>query len=147
MELKELFQKRITGFTRALESFEDLLNVDLSELKQQLDDRLIDGIRNGQIQKFEYCSELAWKLIKRFLYLIHGIDSKTPKGSIKELYRIGYSNEETYRSLINMINDRNMLSHIYNEEEFNKIYNKLPEYLKAMKTVQNYIEQEALENL
>ena len=75
------------------------------------------------------------------------IDSKTPKSSIKELYRIGYSNEETYRSLINMINDRNMLSHIYNEEEFNKIYNKLPEYLKAMKTVQNYIEQEALENL
>lgn len=147
MELNELFQKRLTGFKKALKSFDDLLNVDLSELKQQLDDRLIDGIKNGQIQKFEYCSELSWRLIKRFLSLIHGIDSKTPKGSIKELYRIGYSNEETYRSLINMINDRNMLSHIYNEEEFNKIYNKLPEYLTAMKTILDFIEQEAFENL
>ena len=98
MELNELFQKRLTGFKKALKSFNDLQNVDLFELKQKLDDKLIDGIKNGQIQKFEYCSELAWKLIKRFLYLIHGIDSKTPKGSIKELYRIGYSNEETYEN-------------------------------------------------
>lgn len=33
----------------------------------QLDARLIDGLRNGLAQKFEYTFELCWKCIQDFM--------------------------------------------------------------------------------
>lgn len=80
MEIKlEEFKKAINGFSY-------LVSVDLKSLENILDKRLIDGIENGMIQKFEYSIEMCWKLIKKFLKLKDGIDAKTPKQSIKEFY-------------------------------------------------------------
>ncbi len=39
-----------------------------------------------------------------------------------------------------MINDRNRLSHIYNQKQFNEIYGRLSEYLKLMNHVIQSIE-------
>lgn len=76
IKLKE-FKKAVNGFTY-------LVNVDLKSL--DLDERLIDGLENGKVQKFEYSMELCWKLIKKFLEQEDGIDAKTPKQAIKEFY-------------------------------------------------------------
>ena len=94
-----------------------------------------DTIKSGQVQKFEVCVELFWKTMKKFLYEIHGIEAISPKIVMKQLYRIKYTNEKKYETLIEMINDRNRLSHIYNENQFNEIYCRLTEYLYLMKRI------------
>ena len=70
MELK------LNEFKKAIEGFSYLVGVDLKSMENVLDKRLIDGIENGMIQKFEYSIELCWKLIKQFLKQEDGIDAK-----------------------------------------------------------------------
>ena len=133
MELK------LNEFKKAIEGFSYLVGVDLKSMENVLDKRLIDGIENGMIQKFEYSIELCWKLIKRFLKQEDGIDAKTPKQSVKEFYLAGYIDEDNYLKLIDMIDDRNNLSHIYDEDEFRKIIKKFSPYVKVFEKIEQVI--------
>ena len=90
MELK------LEVYKQTLDSFTYLANVDFSTLQSLLDPRLIDGLENGLIQKFEIITELSWKLAKVFLYKIDAIDSKTPKQTIKNFFNAGYLEEQSY---------------------------------------------------
>ena len=135
MEQRELFQIKFESFRNALLGFEETLNIELFKF----DVNIQDAIKNGRIQKFEYCTELTWKIIKRFLQLFHGIEAKSPKEAIKEFYLSNKLSEQNYETLLDIIDDRNRLSHIYKEEFFNEISEKLPEYFNIMKKVSGII--------
>ena len=135
MEQASHLEKRRYQLDRALEAFEKSMALDIASLG----DVEQDTIKCGQVQKFEVCVELFWKTIKHFLYEIHGIESVSPKMTIKQFYRTQYHDERTYETLIEMINDRNRLSHTYNEEQFNEIHGRLPEYLALMVNVTNSV--------
>lgn len=94
-----------------------------------------DSVESGQIQKFEFSCELLWKVIKGFLYEIEGVNVKTPKSTIKEFFSAGYVNYEEYESAIQMIDDRNMLSHIYKAEMLKGIHKRLKAHLVLMKKI------------
>ena len=72
-------------------------------------------------QKFEYTLELIWKAIKQFLKRQEGIDAVSPKKVIKEFYLGGYIDESDYLQFMQAIDDRNRLSHVYQQTEFDKI--------------------------
>lgn len=101
------------AFSEALESLAYLVKVDLAALSVTLDPRLIDGIRNGQAQKFEYTIELCWKAIKEYLKQHEGIDEASPKKVVKAFYLSGCLTEDDYLVLTQAIDDRNKLSHVY----------------------------------
>lgn len=136
---------KLEEFKKAVEGFSYLVGVDLKNLANVLDPRLIDGIENGMIQKFEYSIELCWKLIKKFLKQEDGIDAKTPKQSMKEFYLAGHIDEDHYETLVDMIDDRNLLSHIYDEDEFRKIIKKFPRYLQVFQKVEQVISSRPVE--
>ena len=119
---------KLKEFKKSVDIFSYLVNVDLKSLENVLDERLIHGIQNGKVQKFEYSMELCWKLIKKFLKRVDGIDAKTPKQAVKEFYLDGHVDENNYLTLIDMIDNRNLLSHTNDEEEFQIILNKFPKY-------------------
>ena len=126
---------RYQAFSDALESFAYLAHTDLATLATQLDPRLIDGLQNGQAQKFEYTLELCWKAIKSALNEIEGIDETSPKKVIKAWYLAGRLVEDDYLRLIAAVDDRNKLSHIYDPEEFKAIVVRLPDYASLMQRV------------
>src|SRR3989338_8721422 len=121
----ELLTNKCQTLATAVESFRALLAVDLTYYTAPI---ILDGIKNGQIQKFEYTAELSWKLIKKFLWQVDGIETKSPKSAIKAFYTSGHVDEAGYRQLIEMIDDRNFLSHIYDEGDFVRIHQKLSSY-------------------
>ena len=123
---------RLQAFEEALESLTYLVNVDLAALASTLDPRLIDGLRNGQAQKFEYTLELTWKAIKNFLKQQEGIDEASPKKIVKAFYLAGYLDEGAYLEMIQAIDDRNKLSHIYERREFDSIVERLPKRAKLL---------------
>lgn len=137
----EKLKAKIKSYQAAVKSFEKLLKVDLSSPHYSLNAVLIDGIKNGQIQKFEYCTKMTWKIIKRFLYEIDGVDAKSPKESLKEFYLKGHTDEKNYQLLIRMLDDRNALSHLYNEKEFEAIHQTLPRYCQGMNEVLEKIQE------
>ncbi len=127
---------RIKTFQEATGTFTYLARLDLAELKQKLgDDRLVDGMQNGRAQKFEYTTELCWKAIKFFLKDKEGMDEASPKKTIKAYYLGGYTTEDDYLLLLEAIDDRNRLSHIYNAETFNSILARLPAYATLFERV------------
>jgi nucleotidyltransferase substrate binding protein (TIGR01987 family) len=122
MELK------LKVFKEVLNSFSYLVNVDYDSLQSILDPRLIDGLENGLIQKFEIVTEQSWKLTKVFLFKQDGIDAKTPKQTVKECYNAGYLSEDDYLLWIQALNDRNTLSHRYNEEAYQQALGRMLDY-------------------
>ena len=131
MEPADTLAARLTDFLSSLNTFEKSLQLDMTKYKGVE----LDTIKNGQIQKFEYCIELCWKTIKGFLNSVHGVYAVSPKSTIKEFYRVALINEQQYELLNEMLDDRNRLSHIYNELFFEDIYLKLNDYLVVMKKV------------
>jgi len=114
MEQSERYKYKLAVLEKAIDGFNRSLQIDTSIFT----DDVTDAIKNGRIQKFEYCSELIWKVIKLFLFEQHGIDARSPRETIKEFFLVGAVEETNYELLIDMLNDRNRLSHIYQEEFF-----------------------------
>ena len=131
MEQTKEIELKISTFKQALDTLGNSLDIQLS----LFNGIVLDTVKSGQVQKFEYCVELCWKTVRSFLYYIHGIESVSPKSSIKELFLTKYIDEKQYELLIEMINDRNRLSHIYKEKYFETIYKRIPNYLKTMNDV------------
>lgn len=131
---------RIASFNEALDSFSYLARKDIAEIRQMLqDERLIDGFQNGRAQKFEYTTELCWKAIKSFLKDKDGIDEAAPKKIIKAYYLGGYVKEDDYLLLLEAIEDRNRLSHIYDAETFNHILVRLSDYAALFERVSSQL--------
>ena len=137
MEQSQRFKYKLEVYEKALKGFNISLNIDVLGFSEEV----IDTIKNGRIQKFEYCAELTWKVIKNFLYEYHGIDAKSPRESLKEFFLVGAVEESNYELLINILDDRNRLSHIYKEEFFDEIHRKLKSYLTIMTLVLKIIKE------
>jgi nucleotidyltransferase substrate binding protein (TIGR01987 family) len=92
---------------------------------------------DGSIQRFEFCFELGWKLIKKMLMDVEGIEVLSPKKALQSAYQLGWIEDE--QAWLKMLNDRNLTSHTYREEYAQEIYSKLPLHLKQMQLLQNYL--------
>lgn len=92
----------------------------LSEALEDYQKLQLDIIRDGIIQRFEFCTELAWKTTREYLIdqgYADGIDS--PKSVMRKAYSCGLINNET--GWIELLNARNPTSHIYDEETANRV--------------------------
>lgn len=119
--MEKRLEFKVIQFQNAVENFNTSLELDTEGFSEVL----LDTVKSGIVQKFEVCSELLWKTLKIYLYEINGIDCKSPKSVIKEFYNQEYINSDSYQGLITILNDRNSLSHIYNREQFEEIYNRV----------------------
>lgn len=120
---------KLKGFTEATSSFAYLARLDMGQLQEKLqDDQLVDGVQNGCIQKFEYTTELCWKAIKSHLLKTEGIEEVSPKKVIKAYYLAGGVQEADYLLLLDAIEDRNRVSHIYDSATFQQIFQHMSEY-------------------
>ncbi len=116
---------------RAIKDFQGSLEIDLSKL----DTRTVDAVKNGHIQKFEFCIELLWKTLKVFLWEIHGFDLSSPKAVIKKYFELGHLDYPTLEKLLEAIELRNSLSHIYQKEMFEEAHFKIKEFAPVFEQV------------
>lgn len=112
---KERIKEIYEDFSAALERLKEALDEDVS---------ITDVVIDGTIQRFEFTFELAWKLAK-FVLNYNGIDADSPRLVIKEAFRTKLIKEG--QAWIDMLEDRNKTSHIYDAKEAFKIYTKIKE--------------------
>lgn len=115
---------------RIVESFNNLGNA-LERLGEVVDkspdpERIII---DSTIQRFEFTFELFWKHLKR-LAVYSGRDPKTPRETLQEAYSFGWIDGE--KIWLEMMNDRNSMSHIYKEELADHIYANIKRYYPTM---------------
>lgn len=124
------FELLYTDLGKAIESFKNALNI-----KMLFDNDVVNDLFvNGQIQKFEYNIELLWKTLKLYFLEGRGITMLYPKEIIKQFFQEELITEEVYILLIDALNSRNLLSHVYNEEIYKEIGPKLKDYARAIET-------------
>lgn len=88
--------------------------------------------RDAAIQRFEYTVEASWKAARHYLLTIEGIETSSPKRVIRYLRENGFfSNDEAVLAL-EMIDDRNLTSHTYNQEIADRLFARLSNYTNLL---------------
>ena len=98
-------------FSRAVSKLHAALEKDIAA-----DELYLDGL----IQRFEFCFELAWKLMKAFLDY-EGIEVNSPRSAIRKAFQTELIVDA--EAWLDMLEKRNLSSHTYDEETANEIYN------------------------
>lgn len=118
-----------TDLSTAITSLDKSLEIDFGNY----DEFETDVLKNGQIQKFEYTIELLWKTLKKYFEVKRESILLYPKDVIKAFFAEDAIDEETYLNLIEAIDSRNLLSHIYKAEVFDQVHPQLKSYAKAIR--------------
>ena len=81
---------------------------------------------DATIQRFDFSIELFWKALKKKLFHDYSIDAQSPKTVLQQAYinRL-ITNEKIW---LDMIKDRNLTSHTYNQELALEIYHRIQKY-------------------
>ena len=104
--------QRLSNFFKAVKLLEEVESLDLKQLSQLE--------KEGIIKRFEYTLELGWKTLKdkmEFDGLI--LDQISPKVVIKVAFQAKFIDQIDI--WLEMINDRNLLSHSYDLETFESV--------------------------
>lgn len=109
----------------------------ISRLHEAIDEHTrtnSDAVRDGVIQRFEFTTELAWKVLREYMLDQGFINLNSPKSVMKQAFALGIIQNE--QAWLEMLNDRNLTSHIYKYELAEEIFNRIVNiYLGQFKTL------------
>ena len=88
----------------------------LTTLKQLLPEPLTPIVRDALVQRFEYTFEAIWQSARHVLTENEGLDAASPAHSIRACHDLGLIDEATSRRCLQMVADRNLTVHTYEEE-------------------------------
>ena len=117
----DAFSLHVTQLEAALSTLDEVLMMEWSRV-----------VRDAAIQRFEYCFELVWKLIKRRLKL-DGIEVNSPRQAIRHAFENGYIEDADF--WFELLEDRNLTTHTYNADIADKVYEsarRLPDASRAL---------------
>lgn len=125
----ELVIEKLRNYKQALARLEEALAVNEPD----------QFVHDAAIKRFEFTYELAWKLLKVLMEYKGGEDVRFPRDIFKEAYAKGLlENGEIW---LDMLNDRNLSSHTYNQERaleiFGRVKNRyLAELIRLAETIE-----------
>jgi nucleotidyltransferase substrate binding protein (TIGR01987 family) len=97
------------------------------------------GNVDATIQRFEFTIELFWKLLK-ILLESKGVEVLYPKDVLNAAYK-GHLIEDE-EAWLNMLKDRNLTSHTYDEKLADLIYERIKTYVPVFtKTLNSLVEK------
>lgn len=118
------FEDGLHNFQKAYEKFADVVDRKDEFYKEGYSDIYLDLV----VKRFEFTYEMSWKCIKRYLDYI-GIECNSPRGCFKEAFSQKIIGDEAI--WIDMIEQRNLSSHVYDEGEIKEILYKIVDYKNA----------------
>lgn len=137
---KNIIENHVVMFSRKGQFMNKLVWKDYFDTLGDAIDRLMDAvmhpeldrnefIQDATIQRFEFCIELYWKVLRKFL-AYEQIDAVTPREVLKNAYQFGLIDNEN--DWISMLIDRNRTLHVYKKEEAQRIFENIKSYYPVM---------------
>ena len=133
----EKFERALSKFEKAFGKFEEAVRFpDNFDLSQEL-------LVEITTKRFEYTFESMWKAVKEFLRN-RGLECNSPRSCFRELLKEGVVSMEFEEVLFEMIMLRNLLVHVYDEEQAKKIYREIvkEKFLSTFKTILQELKKE-----
>lgn len=136
--------ERLTVKYEAARNSIDRLKEDIDLLENQQNElykKLHRQLRNSAIQSFEFSMDTFWKFIKEYLEIKYAIDIPipTPRAVFREASNVSLLSKPELQRINNLVADRNLTSHTYNEALAQEIATRLPEYYELMHGILNRI--------
>jgi len=128
------FEDGFHNFQKAYERFANVVDRKDEFYKEGYSDIYLDLV----VKRFEFTYEMSWKCIRRYLDYI-GIECHSPRGCFKEAFSQKIITDETI--WIDMIEQRNISSHVYDEDEIKEILGKIEDYKKAFQGLLQTLEE------
>lgn len=112
----------------------------LKRLKEALLEEPTEIVIDGTIQRYEFTFELAWKTLKDYLEYSGIVDNvASPRNIIQQAFQTKII--ENGDIWIQMMLDRNALSHLYDEEKSREIYNNIKnKYIIQFEKLKEFLE-------
>ena len=88
--------------------------------------------RDAAIQRFEYSTEACWKAAQSVLSIQSGLDLASPKSVIRSYAQNALLTEADARLAMELVDDRNLTAHTYNEALAQAIWSRLPTHLAVL---------------
>ncbi|QQR48875.1 nucleotidyltransferase substrate binding protein [bacterium] len=109
----------------------------LEKLHSHQFEALHEEMRDSAIKRFEFCMDTFWKFLK--VYLTEVLKIQPEKASPRHIFYLCLqqqliSNEELV-VLEDLVGDRNLTSHTYNEELAESISENIPKYYHTMSKI------------
>jgi nucleotidyltransferase substrate binding protein (TIGR01987 family) len=129
----EILEKKYIALKKALETLRKSLII-IADPKNK---DLYDSLRDSVIQRFEYSIDSLWKFLKFYIQEKENVDLETssPRIILRRAEETGLISTESYKILISGLANRNLSSHIYNEETANVILKSIPHYYEVMQAI------------
>ena len=115
----------VTLMDRLHEKYEQF-EAAVSRLREALEDYRstpLSSVRDGVIQRFEFCAELAWKTMREYLLDQGYTEINSPKAVIRQAFAYGMI--EDADGWVRLMNDRNLTSHVYDEKTAEEIFRRI----------------------
>lgn len=129
----------MSDFKTKVENYKKAVNR-LEESILEYNETNSDSVRDGAIQRFEFCIELAWKTIREYLLEQGFSNINSPKSVMREAYAYNVIDDE--HIWVNALNDRNLTSHVYDETTADEIFSRIcKSYLLILKKLVDFFEQ------
>lgn len=113
----------------------------LERLKEAMLEEPTAIIIDGTIQRYEFTFELAWKIMKDYLEYNGFVDGLS---SPRNIIQLAFQNKiiKNGNIWIQMMLDKNLLSHLYDEEKSREIYNNIKNnYLAEFEQLKHFLEE------
>jgi nucleotidyltransferase substrate binding protein (TIGR01987 family) len=121
------------NFRKALEKFTNAIEMENEIKLHGFEDMYLDLI----VKRFEFTYEMSWKALKRLLEFL-GLEINSPRMVFQEGFAQGLIKDESI--WLDMIEQRNLTSNVYDEYQIKEILNKTENYNKAFKELKKAIE-------
>lgn len=115
------------------------LSSSLERFKEILAQEQTIANRDASIQRFEFSVELAWKCVQKF-FKSQSIVCRSPKECLKEAFKFGLIEDDP--AWLEMLEDRNLTSHTYQESTAEVVYHRLPSYLVKLQMLERALNKE-----
>lgn len=135
MDNKPRWEYRFDNFKRAYFLLQEATEEYSTGSMQQLS-------KEGTIQRFEVCVELAWKTLKDYMEFKNFVFAQiTPNAIIKEAFSAKIIDEG--EAWMSALDDRNKMSHTYDFREFEKVLQQIQKkYLECFSSLYETLSME-----
>ncbi len=138
---KNIIRDRILLYTKNIPWLDSFISLGqaidrLNEAVQHpryLDDEFI---RDATIQRFEFVTELFWKVLKKIL-MHDKVETTTPRDTLSKAYQFKLIDHQ--EQWLMMLDDRNTTSHVYRESMAAQVLARIPTYVKVFRASYNQI--------
>lgn len=109
--------QRLSNYRKALRKLEEGLN----QLSLLQSNNLLDIVREGVIQRFEFTHELAWKVMKDYLEY-QGVKVMGSRDAIRNALNYNLISDKVW---LKSVDARNLASHTYDEEIADEVFESI----------------------